>query len=692
MVLVYHLWPSRYTGGFIGVDVFLVISGFLITGHIWRQREQSWRLLPKFWLRRVLRLGPAALTVVTATGLMTIAFVPQSFWERYAREAISSVLISVNFVLFGDAVDYLAADNAPTPFQHYWSLSVEEQFYLVWPLLIIAASLLAARLASSSTIQRTRGGVAKPIAAETIAMFVIATACIVSFTVSLVVLPVSPSAAYFMMPLRIWEFGVGALLALLLPRLLRHVGGGALRSFARFVLPAAYAALVLNGYLLTGAASFPGWNALLPVALASLVIVSHLFAQMPQTGAWGALEQGRVTSFLGDVSYSAYLWHWPLIIIAPFMFGHALTLPTKVCILAATLLLAWITTRWIETPLRNLRGWDPVVVRRRIMGITAWALVAVLAWTAAMWLGGRAQEQARFSETEMADVCFGARMALDPDTCGALSGKPSTDAALVGVANDKPAPWPQGCVAKHTGSDNPVCEYLADDPNAPAIVLWGDSHAGAWSPAFEEAARQLGLSLYTFTRDGCPPAAVSPIATIMNRDIDATEQRNCADRNEQVRQFIDAHPNIAGVFAANLSTNYIFPDGAEFGHIDELLAEVSGQGFPVVLMGDVPLTGDAYGDRVNIAECLATNANEPALCNNDRDRALDSQGEREFVRSQLGDKVTVLENSENFCDSDTCYAAVGGVPVFFDQTHLTDTFSRTLGPWLAEKIAPLVAN
>ncbi|MHA3724044.1 acyltransferase family protein [Leucobacter sp. HY1910] len=698
MVLVYHLWPARYTGGFIGVDVFLVISGFLITGHIWRQREQSWRLLPKFWLRRVLRLGPAALTVVTVTGLLTFAFVPQSFWERYAREAIASVLISVNFVLFGDSVDYLAADNAPTPFQHYWSLSVEEQFYLVWPLLIIAASLLAARIARRGARRLPQPGnpqpgnpqAGAPFTAETVAVLVIAAASVASFAVSLAVLPVSPSAAYFMMPLRIWEFGAGALLALLLPRLLRHARGGVLRTLARIALPAAYAALVLNGYLLSGAAPFPGWNALLPVALTALVILSHPFAEMPRAGAWAAVEQGRVTTFLGDVSYSAYLWHWPLIIIAPFMLGHDLTLVTELGILAVTLLLAWVTTRWIETPLRSLKGWDPVVVRRRITGITSWALVAVLAWTAAMWLGGRVEAQAQFSQAQTADVCFGAQMALSPKECGALPGEPGTDAALMAAATDKPAPWPQECVAKHTGAAAPVCEYLADDPNAPAIVLWGDSHAGAWSPAFEEAAKRLGLSLYTFTRDGCPPAAVSPIATIMNRDIDATEQGNCADRNAQVQQFIDTHPGIVGVFAANLSTNYIFPEGAEFGRIDELLAGVADRGYPVVLMGDVPLTGDAYGNRVNIAECLATNTSDPSRCDNERTRALDSQGQRDFVRAQLGDTVTVLDSQDNFCDSDTCYAAIGGVPVFFDQTHLTDTFSRSLGPWLSEAIAPLI--
>ena len=681
MVLVYHLWPSRYTGGFIGVDVFLVISGFLITGHIWRQREQSWRMLPKFWLRRVLRLAPAALTVVSVTGALVLAFVPQTFWERYAREAIASVLISVNFVLFGDSVDYLAADNAPTPFQHYWSLSVEEQFYLVWPILLITASILATKLAQRAKTQ---------LRAETVALIVIGAVSVVSFAVSLWVLPLSPSAAYFMMPLRIWEFGVGATLALLLPRLLSYVRGGNLRRIARFLLPAAYAALVLNGYFLTGAAAFPGWNALLPVAFTALVIVSHPFAEMPR--AWSALEQGRLVTFLGDVSYSAYLWHWPLIILAPFVLGQELDLKIKLGILAVTLLLAWVTTRWIETPIRTLPSWEPKAVRRRIFAISAWALVAVLAWGGAMWQGERHDAAGTFGASERAAHCFGAKTALDLEACGALPGEAASEAALLAASTDRPDPWRADCVAKHTGGETPVCEYLADDPNAPALVLWGDSHAGAWSPAFEEAARELGLSLYTFTRDGCPPTIESPIATVMDREIGVEEQQNCADRNEQVRQFIETQPNVVGVIAANLSTNYIFDEASPFGGIDESLAQVAAQGLPVVLMGDVPLTGDAFGNRVNIGECLATNTADPSRCDNDREKALDSLAQRGFVKAQLGDDVTVIESAQNFCDDKTCFAVVGGVPVFFDQTHLTDSFARSLGPWLAGQIDPLLAT
>lgn len=684
MVLVYHLWPSRYTGGFIGVDVFLVISGFLITGHIWRQREQSWRMLPKFWMRRVLRLAPAALTVVSVTGVLVFAFVPQTFWERYAREAIASVLISVNFVLFGDSVDYLAADNAPTPFQHYWSLSVEEQFYLVWPILLIATSLLATKLAKSPRLTKST------LRAETVALIVIAAVSLVSFAVSLWVLPLSPSAAYFMMPLRIWEFGVGAALALLLPRLLQYVRGGNLQRIASVVLPASYAALVLNGYLLTGAASFPGWNALLPVAITALVIVSHPFASMPR--AWSRLEQGRAVTFLGDVSYSAYLWHWPLIILAPFMLGRELDLKIKLGILAVTLLLAWVTTRWIETPLRSLPSWEPKAVRKRMFTISAWALVAVLAWGGAMWQGERHEAAGVFSTSERAAHCFGAKTALDIEACGALPGEAASEAVLLAASTDRPDPWGANCVAKHTGAETPVCEYLADDPNAPALVLWGDSHAGAWSPAFEEAARELGLSLYTFTRDGCPPAVESPIATVMDREIGAEEQQNCADRNAQVRQFIETQPNVVGVVAANLSTNYIFDEAAPFGSVDAALAQVAAQGIPVMLMGDVPLTGDAYGDRVNIGECLATNTADPSRCDNERERALDSQAQREFVKAQLGDDVSVIESAQNFCDDTTCFAAIGGVPVFFDQTHLTDSFSRSLGPWLAGQLESRIAT
>ena len=677
MVLLYHLWPNRYQGGFIGVDVFLVISGFLITGHIWRQRAEGWRMLPKFWARRVLRLGPAALTVVTVSGALVLAFVPQVFWERYAREAIASVLISVNFVLFGDSVDYLAADNAPTPFQHYWSLSVEEQFYLVWPLIIIAAALFAKRVLAARS-------------AELVGVTVIAAVSVASFAWSLVVLPSNPSAAYFMMPLRIWEFGFGAILALLMPAIVAAKRPAWLRLGARVLLPLAYLALIVNGYVLTGATPFPGWAALLPVVLTVCIILVHPCAELDQVRPWTALEQGPIVRFLGDVSYSAYLWHWPLIILTPFILGRELSFPVKLGILALTFFLAWVTTRWIETPLRSLPGWNWKLARKRLMIIVAWALCAVLAWGAALWIGAR-YERVQFSAEQTAEQCFGARMALAPEICGALPGELPPSDVLASAAADMPDPWIQDCDSTIHQAEGPHCEYLySADPDAPAILLWGDSHAGAWSPAFEEAAKNLGFNLYTYMRDGCPPVAVSPIATVMGRDISEEEQQNCANRNLEVRDFVQSHPNIVGVFAANLSSNYIYAEGADFGEIDTVLAEIQAEGRVVALMGDVPLTGDAYGDRLNVAECLAQNSADPSVCNNSRERALNSMAQREFVRAKLGQDFPVLESQENFCDATTCYAAVGGVPVFFDASHLTDTFSRSLGMWLTEQIGPLL--
>ncbi|MDQ5808759.1 MAG: acyltransferase, partial [Actinomycetota bacterium] len=194
LVVVFHLWPSALPGGFVGVDVFFVISGFLITGQLVREVDRTGRVsLAGFWARRARRILPAALVVLAACALLTKAAVPETQWDQFFGEIVASAAYVENWHLAEAAVDYQAADDAPSPVRHFWSLSVEEQFYLVWPLLIVAALLAGRRW-----IPWTLGAVTAA-----------------SFAWSLHETAADPAAAYFVTPTRAWEFGVGGLLALL---------------------------------------------------------------------------------------------------------------------------------------------------------------------------------------------------------------------------------------------------------------------------------------------------------------------------------------------------------------------------------------------------------------------------------------------------------------------------------------------
>lgn len=673
MVLLYHLWPVHYRGGFIGVDVFLVLSGFLITGQIIRKMDHGWRLLPGFWARRVLRLAPAALTVVAGTALLTWCLVPPALWARYAKEAIASVAIFENMALFSDAVDYLAAENSPTPFQHYWSLSVEEQFYIVWPTLLILLGILFGLF-----LPRRR--VAQFLAGS------IGLVSLVSFVVALEVLSVNPSAAYFLMPLRVWEFGIGGLLAFWVPLITSWAPEVLWRNLARGVLVASYAGLIVYGWRLDSSLPFPGWYGLVAVLLTAAVIVAHPVARLGESNPLVMIERSRIVRFIADNSYAAYLWHWPLIVLAPFILQGQVTLPWKIAIVIATFGLAWATTAWIERPFRFATPRSRLSRRSALITLAGLTLLVLLAW-AMMW----ASSDRRAAEEGAAGAegpCFAAQALFDPESCGGSPhGEVPSLSAIAASETDRPDPWIKGCVAKTFGADLFRCDYLVGPEDGPAIVLWGDSHAGSWTPAFEGAAKELGVNLFAFVRDGCPPSLVSPTATV-SRDIDEEEQANCRARNQQVLDFIDSHPNVVGVFAANFSTNYIFPEGAAHGDIAEMLAGVASEGRASVLVGDAPLTGPSVRERLNVPECLMEHQDDPAACDNPREVAQATSDQREAVARATRGEVEILETADGLCDDSTCYALIGGVPVFFDASHFTDTYSRSLGTWMAEKIEP----
>lgn len=201
LVVLFHLWPNRVPGGFIGVDVFFVISGFLITKHILHEVEENRFSVLSFWARRIKRLLPASFTVLTATAIAIVLLAPVSLWTQWLGEIQSAVFYIQNWTLAGAAVDYLALANQASPVQHFWSLSTEEQFYFFWPLLVAGALLLTTKVLKPTASNRK----------TLLILFSLVTAS--SFTYSVYLTNVDPAVAYFSTPVRAWEFGIGAIAA-----------------------------------------------------------------------------------------------------------------------------------------------------------------------------------------------------------------------------------------------------------------------------------------------------------------------------------------------------------------------------------------------------------------------------------------------------------------------------------------------
>ena len=330
LVVFYHLFPDLLPGGFVGVDVFFVISGYLITGHMVREMRTRGAIdLLGFYARRARRLVPAATVVLILTWLASLFMLPGSRLVATAQQVAASAVYVQNWLLAGDSVDYLTAEDAASPVQHYWSLSVEEQFYLGWPLLLVLAGVLARLLHWNW---------------RRVALLLGAVVCALSLAASVLLTASDGPAAYFVTQTRVWELGLGALLAVL---------AGQPELPQRLARPARWtglALIVISAVAYSSATPFPGTAALVPVLGTVLVLAAGAVA--PHTRVLGSAPM----TWIGDHSYALYLVHWPLIVLYKAWSGGELGALDGPIVLAASLVSAWLVTRFVEEPVRRNRA------------------------------------------------------------------------------------------------------------------------------------------------------------------------------------------------------------------------------------------------------------------------------------------------------------------------------------------------
>ncbi|GAA1060403.1 acyltransferase family protein [Agromyces bracchium] len=329
-VVLHHGWPAVAPAGYMGVDVFFVVSGFLITALLLREHARTGRIsLKDFYLRRARRILPAAMAVLVAVTVLTYLVVPRIEWRSYFREVIASALYFENWLLAADSQDPARDDLASTPVQHFWSLSVEEQFYLVWPLLIIAAIAIAVR--ASRDPRRAL-------------LVVLGLATAASFAWNVVLTAQDHNLAYFSTFTRVWEFGVGGILAVVVPE--AASGRERLRAAVGWLGLALIAVPIL---VFRTPEVFPGLVVLVPVAGALAVI----WAGMPAARWSPARATGLApVQWTGDISYSLYLWHWPIFMFVPFITGVPSPPWLMGLLVVASFAVAAASKRWIEDPAR----------------------------------------------------------------------------------------------------------------------------------------------------------------------------------------------------------------------------------------------------------------------------------------------------------------------------------------------------
>jgi peptidoglycan/LPS O-acetylase OafA/YrhL len=352
-VLLFHAKIAGFTGGFVGVDVFFVISGFLITGLLLREVESSGRVsIPQFYARRLRRLLPAAALVLVATLVVSYLLLPRLLIPGIAIDTAAAALYVSNINFAYHATDYFAATTLPSPVLHFWSLSVEEQYYMFWPAIVLLVTRRARR----------------PRINVRITLLVIG---ISSFAFALWLLKTNAPWAFFSLPTRAWELALGGLLAVSktslekLPKLV-----------ARTLGAIGVAGVIISGLVMKETAPFPGIPALLPTMSAALVIIAGM--QTIRSIPTRILNTPPLR-FFGRISYSLYLWHWPVLVIPAALTITPLTLRQRILLALGSILLATITQRFIEDPLRKGRA---IGIKPRWNLITATALALTIATAA----------------------------------------------------------------------------------------------------------------------------------------------------------------------------------------------------------------------------------------------------------------------------------------------------------------------
>jgi peptidoglycan/LPS O-acetylase OafA/YrhL len=679
-VVLFHADTPGVGGGFVGVDVFFVISGFLITGMLYREVSTAGTVrLRRFYGARARRLLPASATVGVVIMIGAAALTPPLQARPAIGDGIASALYVSNYRFIQQGVDYFADTLPPSPFQHYWSLGVEEQFYLVWPALLIGTAWLT-RLVHRRT---------KPDASssERPYLLILALVAAASFALSFLVTRTAPAAAFFSLPTRAWQLAVGGLVAL------------TARQWRRLpALPAAIIgwtglALILWACTrLSATTLYPGTAALLPAVGAALVIGAGCAAPLQGCGRALALPPMRA---VGRVSYSWYLWHWPVLLVAlgslaPVL-GHARWLALAGILLSGGL--AMLTLRYIENPLRFAAPIRRSALASLALGGAATAVAVCVG--AALLLAvprpiGRGAPAPTLAITTAPPPAGSNMNAYDAAVQQAFAQAQDVVAAsadlklvpsnlnppLADASAERHAIFLGGCMRHFRQDGQPECA-TGDTASSTTVALVGDSNAAMWSSAFQQIALERRWRLETLSKAACPLMDLPITAPNLHREYTECEHwrgqilaRLRAERPHLVvlsmmRQYGVGNQRPFGF------TSY---DPAWIDSLTRLVQQLRGLGAKVLVLGPIP------NPNKWVPICLSGHLDDATACSPPRSTAMNQSGiAAESAATQAGGGH-YADLTELFCTAVRCPAVVGNTLVYFDQNHVTFEYSRLLAP------------
>ncbi len=614
LVAIYHIWLHRVSGG---VDVFFVVSAYFLVSTLMRREPLTSGHIAQYYASTARRVIPSTIVIVVATVIMAVFLMPKSDWEHQIEHAYASLLFVENWQLAKAGADYLQQGLEASPFQQLWALSLQGQMYLAFPIIYAIASLLG---------RKTKIG----WKAICIAMFAI-TFC-ASFYYSVYLTAVDQPAAYFSSYTRVWEFSAGALLALTIAKI-------RIPSFiAKIVGWLGLIVLLLLGIVVDVSGQFPGYIAGIPVLAAIAVIISS-----SNGGNIIALTNRPVVA-VADMSFAFYLWHWPLLI---FMRYHLQSTDVGfygILIVLGAGILAYATTKWIETPFRR-----SVFLEKRV-GASLVACFGIMLLATLAPIGWNAIYQSKLTNAWERVEAF--RVA--PDSFTALPGEIVPDPLI--ARSDTPPGYRSGTGCTQAQSRAPVktCDF-GDVSAERTVALVGGSHSLHWLPALDMIGRASGFKVINITKHGC----VFSYGSFGNE--------TCKEWNNSVIKLLEKiNPDLVVTIGTRTRKNNgkFYEEKILPGYL-EAWKYLEKFNIPVLAIRDSPVF------PYDVANCVEMSGHDSRKCMLPRSTLLAEKSPYENFKQK---NVYTLDLSDLFCDEENCHVVDDGILIYWDRHHLTQSF------------------
>ena len=679
-ILGFHAEVPGVGGGFVGPDVFFIISGFVITGQLWREVSTTGTIkLRPFYGARARRLLPVSAAIGVVTVIASAILLPALQARTVMGDGIACALYVGNYWFIARGVDYFATHVPPSPFQHYWTLGVEEQFYLIWPPMIIGLAWFLRRRA------RRRGDTAASVAKRPF-LVLLTLIAVGSFLLSFVASYVVPAAAYFSLPTRAWDLAIGGLVALtaehwrkLSPRAAAITGWTGLGL------------LLLACNQLTSAMAYPGVAALLPMLGTALVLGAG--CALPSLGCGRVLAWSPMRS-IGRLSYSWYLWHWPFLVLAPAVLGHPLGLTGRLAMVVLSGGVGALTLRFLENPLRYspplrrsplgsiavggiataMAACVGIVLLERIpIPVGSGARVAPMTLTASLPPAG---DNIEAYDTAVKQLFAQVQTAVNASV--GLTAVPSNlTPALADTPAEKNALWFNGCLRTPFQNGQPEC-VMGDAGSTTTVALIGDSHSAMMIPAFREAAEQRHWRLEPMGKGACS-VIESPVNTLVRHLVEHFD--HCEEwRSEIIARLHAEHPQLVVVsswhgygFYETLSGLKSY-DQAWLDGLTRLVRDLRGTGAKVLVLGPIP------DPHFLVPLCLSGNLDNVPACTPRRATSVNESGMAAESAATAAGGGQYTDLTELYCTTDICPPIIGNTLAYMDETHTTLEYSRQLAP------------